>query len=329
MWRLSLFDDLASRLSTLLGKRAVERLDVLMGTVVTQKVYGRRAAAAADRVLGELQRLERLLSAFLPESDVSRVNAMAGVSPVAVSPETIQILETALRVSELSQGAFDVTAGPLVRLWSVTSDHPKVPSPEAIASALKLVGYRHLRLDRERSTCLLPVKGQALDLGGIAKGFAADRAVEIYREVRVKSALIDIGGNVYAVGARPDGQPWVAGVQDPKGSRGDIVGTLSLRDTTAVTSGGYERAFSEGGVWYHHIIDPRSGYPSRSDVAGVTVISRESMLADALSTAVFVLGAERGIKLLQDFPGVETVVVKEDGSLLVTGGLKSIFSPAR
>jgi len=326
---MNLVDDLASRFSTLLGKRAVERLDLLMGTVVTQKVYGRRAAAAASRVLGELQRLERLLSAFLPETDVSRINASAGLGPVDVSPETFEILEMALRISEMSQGAFDVTTGPLTRLWSVTSDHPQVPPHEAITAALELVGFRHVKLDRERRTCSLPMRGQAIDLGGIAKGYAADRAAQVYRGMGVRSALIDIGGNVYAVGARPDGQPWVAGVQDPKGNRGDIVGTLKLKDASAVTSGGYERGFTADGAWYHHIIDARSGYCSRSDIAGVTVVARDSMLADALSTAVFVLGTERGIRLLQEFRGVEAVVVKEDRSILITGGLKALFSPAQ
>jgi thiamine biosynthesis lipoprotein len=321
----NLVSNLASRIRTVLGKRAVERIDLLMGTVVTQKVYGWHAAEASNRVLDELLRLERLLSAFLPESDVSRVNASAGLGPTVVSPETFEIFETGGRISEMSQGAFDITTGPLTRLWSVTADSPRVPPHEAIKGALGLVGYHHVRLDRGRLTCFLPAKGQAIDLGGIAKGYAADRAVQIYRELGVKSALIDIGGNVSAVGGRPGGEPWVIGVQDPRAKRGDIIGTLNLKDASAVTSGGYERGFSADGVWYDHIIDPRSGYPSRSDVAGVTVVADQSIVADALSTAVFVLGSEQGMGLVEQ-SGTQAVVVKNDGSVMVTEGLRPRFS---
>jgi thiamine biosynthesis lipoprotein len=267
-----------------------------------------------------------MLSVFLPDSEISRVNASAGLGPAVVSEETFGILKMAHSISQLSGGAFDITIGPLVRLWSVTSQHPQVPPPEAIAESLQLVGYRHLKLEKERLTCFLPKKAQALDLGGIAKGYAADRAAAIYRECGVGSSLIDIGGNVNLIGGKPGGGLWVVGVQDPCGKRGDIIGTLRLTDTSVVTSGGYERGFSADGVWHHHIIDPRSGYPSQSDIASITVMATRSIVADALSTAAFVLGTERGVRLLEEFGQVEAILVKKDRSILVTDGLTRCFS---
>ncbi|MGE5580857.1 MAG: FAD:protein FMN transferase [Bacillota bacterium] len=359
------------------------RIDICMNTAVSQTVYGvdsRGAAAAASR---EIQRLERLLSRFRPDSDIGRLNRSATrpaaesdnllpadlslteaggsntKSAVSIHRETACVLEAALGISRMSGGAFDVTAAPLIALWRVTADNPEVPSPEVVAKARELVDFRCLELARSTPLPLrrsafvarLTKQGQMVDLGGIAKGYAADRAVDVYRRRGIASAMIDLGGNVALLGGKEDGSPWRVGIQDPDAPRGDCLGFLSLRDKSVVTSGDYERFFEAGGRRYHHIIDPRTGYPAESGLRSVTVVADESMIADGLSTALFVLGLERGMEMLENlrrpqvqqtppkqqapdsagsavpFGGVEAIFVTVDRQVYITPGLASAYTP--
>lgn len=350
------------------------RIDICMNTAVSQTVYGVDSRGAAAAALREIQRLERLLSRFRPDSDIGRLNrglispaaglaeSPAEVSGSSMEPavpihrETAHVLETALEISRLSGGAFDVTAAPLIALWRVTAEDPKIPSPEAIERARRLVDYRSLELSRSTSLPLrrsaffaqLAEQGQMVDLGGIAKGYAADRAVDVYRRRGITSAMIDLGGNVALLSGKDDGSPWRVGIQDPDAPRGDCLGFLSLRDKSVVTSGDYERFFEVGGKRYHHIIDPRTGYPAESGLRSVTVVAGESMVADGLSTALFVLGLERGLEMLRTlrmspaqeapqtlnstgfstrFGGVEAVFVTVDKEVHVTPGLANAYTP--
>lgn len=304
-----------------------------MGTVVNQIVYGAAARGATLAALQEVRRLEALLSRFSRRSDVSKLNRAAGEKPVRLHPEAIRVLAKAFEVSRLCDGAFDVTASPLVSLWKVTSDSPAVPSEDAIMQARRLVDYRCLFVDESSGSASLKGPGQMVDLGGIAKGFAADRAVEIYRKRGVTSAMIDLGGNIAVLGSKEDGSPWNVGIQDPDAPRGECLGVLSVSDKSVVTSGDYERFFEVDGQRYHHIVDPRTGYPAESGLRSVTVVASLSMTADALSTALFVLGLERGLELLRTIratessEGVEALFVTGRREVHMTPGIAETYTP--
>jgi thiamine biosynthesis lipoprotein len=304
----------------------VSTVDVCMGTVVQQTVWGGNARQAAAAVQREIRRLQSLLSVYSSGSDVAGLNKMAGKGPVTLHPDTVRVLSRALEISSLSDGAFDITAGPLIKAWAVTSGNPVPPSGSAISSLRDLVSYRDLHVDGPGRSAYLAKPGQMVDLGGIGKGFAGDKAASVYRRHGIESALLDLGGNIVAVGSRPDGSPWNVGIQDPAGARGECLGVLQVRNRSVVTSGDYERYFEAGGRRYHHIIDPATGYPASSGLSSVTVVGDDSMTADGLSTAVFVLGAEKGLRLIAQVRGAEAVLVTSAREVIVTDGLKQAFS---
>ncbi len=312
------------------------RVDICMNTAVTQTVYGVDSARAALVAVREIQRLEDLLSRFRPDSDIGRLNTTRRPRPVRMHRDTVHVLAAALAISSLSDGAFDITAAPLVSLWSVTSADARIPTEDAIAQARALVDYRGLVVNQENRSAYLSGERQMVDLGGIAKGYAADRALHVLkRRGGISSAMVDLGGNVAVLGNKEDGTPWRVGIQDPDAARGECLGFLSLQDESAVTSGDYERFFEAGGKRYHHIIDPRTGYPVESGLRSVTVVSDSSMIADGLSTALFALGMENGLNMLQrlhergelGFGPVEALFVTSDRQVHLTQGLVESYTP--
>ena len=265
-------------------------------------------------------------------SGIVAINRQAGIEPVKVRPDLIGVLEKALHYAELSGGAFDPTIGPLVRLWGIGTDSERVPGDDEIAAALELVGWRDLVIDREAGTAFLRREGMALDLGAIAKGYAADEAVRIAREGGAKRAVLDFGGNIAVLGWR-DGKgaaplPWRIGIQSPLGERGSYIGILPAHDTSVVTSGVYERYFEARGKRYHHILSTADGYPVDNGLLSVTVVMERSVDADALSTAVFALGFQRGSALIDSIDGAGAIFVFDDYSVRVTDRLDGVFKPA-
>jgi thiamine biosynthesis lipoprotein len=293
----------------------------MMDTYVSIRAFGEAAESAVAAAFEEMRRVEALMSRFIPTSDVSRVNQAAGAEPVQVSEEAFMLIERALEWSEASGGAFDVTIGPVVDAWGFGGDDPRVPDPDALAKAVALVSFRAIELDPVRKTVRLATPGMCLDLGGIAKGYAADRAAAVLRERGVKHALIDAGGNIVAVGSRPDGTPWHIGIRDPRGSSPtDTIGpVVEVSDAAVVTSGDYERFFIAEGQRYHHIFDPKTGMPANL-AESVTIVAPNSLDADALSTAVFVLGPSEGLKILEGLEGVSAMVVDSRGQLVYSPG---------
>ncbi|NPV02902.1 MAG: FAD:protein FMN transferase [Brevinematales bacterium] len=287
-----------------------------MGTVVEQIVFGRHARHIARTVSRETARLERLWSVYRPSSEIARLRACAGRRPVRVHPDTAAVLALAHEIRELTLGAFDIAAAPLVRLWRNAEPSGAAPSETDIASAIALLTGHPLELDGRRA--YLPLPGQELDLGGIGKGFAADRAAEIYRKYHTDAAMINLGGNVMVTGRKPDGSPWRIGILDPASDDGGCVGWVEADECSVVTSGGYRRFFQIGGEFLPHIIDPRTGRPAVTDIAGVTIVSSCSARADALATAVYVLGAERGLALIEGLPDAEAVIIGNGGEVLRT-----------
>lgn len=298
-----------------------------MGTVVSQKVYGENGQAAMDEAMKKIKELEALLTFTAPEGDIYKLNQNAGKGPVTLSPETIEIMKKALQIAELSQGAFDITIGPLVRSWGFVTGEERVPSQEELQKLLPLVNYKDLVIEGNQASLKKP--GQMVDLGGIAKGYAGDVAIQIYKKYGIKSGFINLGGNVVTLGSKPDGSPWVVGIRDPRPDAGaegqQIVGTIKVTDKAVVTAGDEQRYFEKDGRRYHHILDPSTGYPAQSDLMSVTIISDSSFEADALDTAVFILGLEKGKELIEQYGGVEAVFITTDRKIYVTEGLKGNF----
>jgi thiamine biosynthesis lipoprotein len=259
-------------------------------------------------------------------TELIEVNRNAGTRPVEVSADTFYVVERGLEYSRMTNGAFDVSIGPLVDVWGIGTEYAGVPAEEEIERHLALVDYRKVELDPVDQTIYLPEEGMALDVGGIAKGYAAEEVARILRDEGIEHALLDFGGNILAVGVKPDGSQWRIGIQNPQQSRGEFLGIVEDEAMTVVTSGDYERFFTEDGVRYHHIIDSRTGYPARTGLSSVTIVSGDSTEADALSTAVYVMGVERGAELIESLEGIEAAFVTKDRSVYMTSGMPERFN---
>jgi FAD:protein FMN transferase len=265
-----------------------------------------RAAQAAFR---EMYRIESVMSTWRPSSEISRLNEESNGAPFAVSSELYSLVDSSLFYSKATAGAFDVTVRPLVRLWGFQGGTAKLPPGSEIERALSLVGSGKIALDPSRSTIALPA-GMQIDLAGIAKGYAVDRCVAVLAGLGVRSALVNIGGNIYAMGAPPGKKGWSIGVRDPNGGL-ETVGTLVLRDEAVATSGNYENFVEIEGKRYGHIIDPRTGWPV-SHVLSVTVVAPTGLASDALSTGLFVLGPGDARAVVAGLPGVAALFALAD-----------------
>ena len=289
-----------------------------LDTVVTLTAYVEDASVLND-ALAECGRYEALMSRTIEGSDVWRINH-AGGQPVAVSRETIEVIEAAREVSEKCGGVFDITIAPASTLWDFTSGRKALPDADALESAAALVDYRKLIVDGDEVT--LP-DGMMIDLGGIAKGYIADRVKQYLIDRGVESAVLSFGGNIVTIGTKPEGKPWRVGIQDIDKPTGEYMLVAESRGGSIVTSGIYERGFDLDGVYYHHILDPRTGWPVQNELASVTIFSESSMQGDALATAAFALGTEQGIGLIEGIGGVEAVFIARDRTVTGTSGAGS------
>ena len=292
-----------------------------MDTAVTARFYGPDADAAAGLLEEELQALEALWSKTIPESDVSRLNRAGELSRAEMDGRTAALLDRALELSAESGGCFDPVLGRLVSLWGIGAGEERVPAQEELDRALAQSGAGRLEADGDAFRLR---DGAQVDLGGIAKGAAADALGAALDGMELTGYLLSLGGNVLAGGEKPDGTPWRIGISDPEGESA-YLGYLELEEGAVVTSGDYERYFVRDGVRYHHILDPTAGAPARSGLRSVTVVSADATQADAMSTALFVMGAERGLAWCRE-QGLEAVFVTEAREVLLTGGLRERFT---
>jgi thiamine biosynthesis lipoprotein len=295
-----------------------------MGTNVTFIAYTNARAdeaatrAAIGRSLDEMRRLESLLSEWRDDSEVGRINAQAG-SWVTVGPETCDVIQKGLWAGQISGGVFDITFQAMSGLWkfgSAQEKHPKPPAPAAVAAAKKHVDYRRVELSEAEHRVRVG-KDQKLGLGGIAKGYIVDRAARVLRDAGLDAFLVQAGGDLYGAGHKPDGSHWVSGIQDPRGPQGQYFATIELEAHAFSTAGDYARAYVLGGKRYHHIIDPRTGYPATA-CRSVTVWAPDAFLADAIDDAVFILGPEKGLALVESLDGVGVVIVDRDNKVTVS-----------
>jgi thiamine biosynthesis lipoprotein len=298
-----------------------------MGTVIVNKVFGAQAKKALRAAQKETVRLESLLSRYIPDSEISRINQLAGTGFAGISPDTYELLSQSIEFSKRCRGCFDITIGPLADLWANAGGTSAPPEKSKIRRLISLVKYSELLLNSENRTAGLLRKGQSLDLGGIGKGFAADKILEVYKSYGVTSAYTNFGGNVAAIGAKPNGTPWRIGIRHPRQQNG-LIGVISVTGRTVVTSGDYQRFFlGDDGKRYHHILDPSTGYPSESGLISVTIIAENSMTADALSTILFIAGMEKGLELLKGYPATEALFIDTNLNIYITKGLQKEFQP--
>jgi len=280
--------------------------------------------AAVRDAFGVLERVDRLMSTYKPDSELSEVNRMAGVRPVLVSMETAETVRMALETAAMTDGAFDPTVGPLVRLWNVSAKDAEVPPDGEIQTAGGLVGYKDVELSHgpEGTTVFIKRKGMSLDLGGVAKGYAADLAAEALMESGIPAGIVAVAGDLRLFGRRPDGSLWHIGIKHPR-EREDLLTKLDISDAGVSTSGDYERFFMKDGVRYHHIIDPRTGYPARGLIS-VSVAARTSSLADPLATALFVMGPGKARDFANSHPEIGVLAVTDEGETFATGRFRGL-----
>jgi len=320
------------------------QMEAALGTVCAVNLFERGTASLYSRIFSRIHEIDRIMgfhgeTADALASGIAAINLRAGIEPVKVRADVMHVLETALFYAELSGGAFDPSIGPLVRLWDIGGDSGgRIPGEEEIAAALDLVNWQNIVIDREAQTVFLRREGMALDLGAIAKGYAADEAARIAAEAGVRRAIFDFGGDIFVLGHRAQGgrgrqrrneSPWRIGIQNPlMAERRSHVGVLHVYNRGIVTSGVYQQFFEQDGIRYHHILSPITGFPVDNGLLSVTVVASRSMNADALSTAAFVLGFEEGRALIDSRPDAEAIFIFDDNSIKATRGLKEIFTPA-
>lgn len=302
--------------------KIVKRTQLLMGTLVQVTAVGpgeQVAGLAVSAGLAEIRRLEALLSTWIPTSELSRVNAAAGVKPVAVSPETLTVLMWSLEIARLTGGAFNIAVGPAMDAWSVTHE-PRIPDDAELARLKPLLDLSQIQLNEQAGTVFLTQPHMRIDVGGIGKGFAADRAVAAMQAAGASAGVVALSGDIRTFGEMPDGRPFLFGIRHPR-MEGALLARVELRDEAISTAGDYERFFEKDGINYHHILDPHTLWPARA-CQSVTVIARQGVMADGLDTGIFVLGPERGIELVERLPDVEALIVDRDGKVWISSGLK-------
>ena len=307
-----------------LAKNAlVKRSQYLMGTIVfVTGVASDETTAheAVDAGLKEIRRLEKLWSTWIPDSELSQVNAAAGKQSVQVSKETMDLLEQSLEMNRLTEGGLNIAIGPAVTAWNV-SDQGRIPAQEELEDVRPLMILANLQLNRESKTVFLTRPGMQIDVGGIAKGYAADLATEIMKTSGATAGVVAISGDIKTFGRMPDGQQFLFGIQHPRKEQGHVLATLELEDEAVSTAGDYQRYFEQDGVRYHHILDPQTLRPARS-TQSVTVIASQGVMADGLDTGIFVMGPKKGMALIEQLPDVEGVIVDAEGNVISSTGLK-------
>lgn len=301
------------------------RGEIVLGTLCTVNAFEDGTQKLNDRIFARLREIDAAFSVTNAESQISAVNREAGIQPVTVSDEVFAVVKKSLEIARLTDGAFEPTVRPLSALWGIGTDAARLPEAAEIDEARALVGFGGLVLDEDKKSVYLAQKGMALDLGGIAKGYAADEVVAILRAERVRRAVVDLGGNVYVFGTKPDGTCWNVGIRNPANPDDEPVCTLHVEEGSVVTSGVYERYLELDGRRYHHILNPATGYPVENGLLSVTVVHSSSMEADALATALFVMGLEKGLSFAESH-GIDAVFIDDTLKLTPTAGFAGKFS---
>jgi len=296
-----------------------------MNTYMTITAYGKEADLAVEAAKLRVYELENLFSRTLDTSEVSLINQNAGIKPASVSADTYKVISLALEASRETDGAFDITIAPVMDLWGFTTDTYYVPSSDERLAAAELVDYQYVELDESSQTVFLTKENMEIDLGGIAKGYASDEVQRVLSSYDVDAAMISLGGNVAVFGEKEDASLWKTGIADPF-DLSSCVGILTDTDISVITSGGYERNFTQDGKTYIHIMNPDTGEPAESDLASVSIISADGSQGDTLSTALFVMGSEKAMQFWRSHQDFSVVLVTSDGEILASKDLVGTFA---
>jgi len=325
MKRISLFAMLALVLTVACARqKTVQKTETIMGTDVTLTVVARSAeegSAAIDAGMAELRRLDAMMSLYKDTSEITQVNLAAGKHPVKVSPEMIEVVEDGAKISKLSNGIFDLSIGPLVVLWQMRLKEGKIPTDAEIARIKPLVNYKNIIVDKRASTIYLKKAGMIMDFGGM-KGYAADRVADIFKKRGITNAVIAVAGDIWVLGRRDDGKSWRIGVQHPR-EHDKVIAVLDLSDKYISTSGDYERFVIREKKRYHHIIDPRTGKPSKG-VISATLVGDKGAFIDPLTKVPFIMGPEEGLKIVRRV-GAEAIIVDDQGKVYTTDGINKFL----
>jgi len=300
----------------------VKRAQMHMGTLVSITAVAPSpeiAQAAIEAGFDEIKRLEQVLSTWISTSELSQVNAAAGQQPVVVGPETLDLVLRSLEMAGLTEGGFNIAVGPAVEAWSVT-ERQHIPNRDDLQALRPLVDWFSIKIDRRANTVFLPKPGMRIDVGGIGKGYAADRAVDVMKTAGAQGGVVALSGDIKTFGDLPGMKGFPVGIRHPR-QEGALIATLDLKNEAISTAGDYERYFERDGIRYHHILDPMSLEPARK-CQSVTVIATEGTVADGLDTGIFVLGPERGMELVERLPDVEAVIIDDQGRVFVSSGLR-------
>ena len=307
-------------------EKRFEESKFLMGTIVEITAVGdkRNCQQAMKSAFDEIRRIDSLMNVHAEDSEIFRINASAGKSAVEVSSDTLTVINQSLRFADLTDGALDITVAPLMDLWGFGGESTRVPLDDEVKEKLSLVDYRKVHVDKDRSTVELP-SGMRIDVSGIAKGYAVDRAIQVLRDAGIRNALVSAGGDIYALGSPSRKKLWRIGIRHPR-DNSDLLGILELEDKAVATSGDYENFFEVDGKRYCHIIDTRTGRPVEG-IMSVTIVADNTMEADALATAVFPLGPDDGMKLIESLEGVDGLIMtgknEDDVKSLISSGMEN------
>ncbi|BDR66641.1 FAD:protein FMN transferase [Clostridium tetani] len=306
-------------------EKVTTKENYLLDTLIQLKVYGKNSEKATNEAMDAISDIDDIMSPTKPTSDVVKINNSAGKDFVKINENTLEVIKTSIKYSKLSKGNFDITVGPLVKLWGIGTENARVPSKEEIDAALKLINYENVLIDEENKSVKLKSPKEAVNLGGIAKGFAGDKAREILENKGIKSAYLNLGGNIVTIGNKTDGTPWNIGIQDPLSDRGEYFGIVRVSNKSVVSSGNYERFFIKDNKRYHHILNTKTGYPSESGILSSTIISNKSIDGDALSTITFILGLEKSMEIIENIDGVDAIFVTTDKKVHTTSNIAKDF----
>lgn len=305
-----------------------EQAEFLMGTYVTMRIYDEGKEDALTEAFERVAELDVILSSNDEGSEIDAINQNAGQSPIEVSEDVFPLIEVAEAYSAVPNSGFDYTVGPITNLWRIGFDDARVPEPSEIEAILPLVDYKKAELNADNQTVFLTEADMRIDLGAIAKGYIADEVIKVLEDNGVTTAIVDLGGNIVIMGDSPTRETggWNVGVQNPNNERGSYIAAINLKNKSIVTSGIYERFIEKNGEQYHHLMDPRTGYPFDNELASVTIISDKSVDGDALSTVVYAFDLEDGLEYVNGLEDVEAVFITKDNDVYTSDGLQDSMS---
>lgn len=302
----------------------ISRTEVWLDTPCKVTIYDKPSDKALDKAFEALKDIHNKMNVNQEDSEVSKINKNAGIGYVKVSDETFYVIKEGKKYGEVTNGKFDISIGPIVKLWGINTDHARVPVDKEVKDLLPLVNYKDILINENDKSIMLKNKGMSIDLGGIAKGYSADIVAKALKENGVESAIIDLGGNILALGSKTDGANWKIGIQNPTSDTGNHLGVVEVANKAVVTSGIYERYLEKDGKIYHHIFDTSTGYPVDNNLAGVTIVTDKSVNGDALAKA-FCLGEDKGIEFINGVEGADAIFVTKNKEVYITNGLKGSF----